>query len=88
MKLKFAVTIFFLIVVAAFGQTDHTLLPVVQVESINRDGSYILIIDGRRYRAFNEKQTQLIGEMQSEMNSYRNDFLECRERLSGSNVGD
>lgn len=72
----------------AFGQSGTPEVPKIEIESILSDGSYILVISGKRHRAFNEGQWKSINETYKERNIYREEFFQCRSHLLEKNIAE
>lgn len=60
----------------------------IKIEIVNPDGSIVMLINGKRYRALNDGQVKNVFQTQIERDYLRNELLECMDRLSGRNVGE
>jgi hypothetical protein len=85
MKLKLMLFIFLFLGTVAIGQIEDAPKPEMIIETINPDGSIVISINGRRYRALTEGQMKNVYQMQLERNAYRNELGECENKLAGRN---
>jgi hypothetical protein len=89
MKLKLIIFILFFLATFAYGQIETRPEKYeIKIEGVNPDGSIVLMINGRRYRALTEAQMRNIYQTHVDRNYLQNEWLDCETRLSRKNEGE